>query len=97
MIEERPKATTYLPLGLNDVEREWMDQAYCKINSINMQDFFPERGSMQGKKSVKQTACKHCSVVEECLNYALNNYISIGIYGGTSGRERRALQKARHD
>ena len=30
-----------LPLGLNDTQRDWMDQAYCKINNIDMSFYFP--------------------------------------------------------
>lgn len=88
---------TPLPLGLIDTEREWMDNAYCRINKIPMENFFPERGASQGAGSTKETACKRCSVIDECLNYALNNHISIGIFGGKSGRERRELQRKRRE
>lgn len=86
---------TPLPLGLIDTERDWMDDAYCRINKIPMDDFFPARGTPQSAKEIKEGVCGQCSVSEECLNYALNNYISIGIFGGKSGRERRVLQRER--
>lgn len=97
MIEDRPKPETYLPLGLIDVDRDWMDDAYCRVNKIELNKFYPERGGNQGygNQSAKETVCRKCPVVKECLNYALNNNISIGIYGGTSGRERRVLQRER--
>jgi WhiB family redox-sensing transcriptional regulator len=87
----------FLPLGLNDTKRDWMDQAYCRNNKIPTEVFFPVRGAAQGHENPKQIICKHCSVTKECLDYALNNYLSVGIYGGTSGRDRRRLQRERHE
>ena len=86
-----------LPLGLNDTQRDWMDQAYCKVNNIDMSKYFPPRGDSVGVKDLIAETCEQCVVREECLNYALNNFLSIGIYGGKTGRQRRQLQKERSE
>ena len=86
-----------LPLGLNDSERDWMDRAYCKVNNIDMPLYFPPRGDSVGVKEIIAETCEQCEVREECLNYALNNFLSIGIFGGTTGRQRRQLQKERSE
>ena len=83
-----------LPLGLNDVQRDWMDRAYCRINDVPHTLFFPEPGNSHGVITARKV-CDKCEVSDECLNYALNNYLDIGIFGGKSGRERRILQRER--
>jgi WhiB family redox-sensing transcriptional regulator len=35
-------------------------------------------------------------VKDQCLNYALDNRIDHGVWGGTSERERRRILKARN-
>ena len=36
-----------------------------------------------------------CPVINECLEYAMENKVWEGVYGGTSGRERRKLASSR--
>ena len=88
--------TNFLPLGLNDTNVEWMEEAYCRKNNVPVDLFFPSRGG-NGASEAEKTVCSQCSVTEECLNYALNNHLSIGVYGGTSGRTRRRLQRERNE
>lgn len=84
-----------LPRGMNDVERDWMDDAYCRLNRAPIDLFFLDNPGPQGVDRVIDTYCANCSVTTECLNYALNNHISMGIFGGKSGRDRRILQRKR--
>jgi len=47
-----------------------------------------------GKNSAPAKAlCRRCAVAEECLAYALADPELVGIWGGTSERERRAMRR----
>jgi WhiB family redox-sensing transcriptional regulator len=39
--------------------------------------------------------CATCPAIEPCLEYALENRIDHGVWGGTSERERRRILKRR--
>ncbi|HWS45630.1 MAG TPA: WhiB family transcriptional regulator, partial [Acidimicrobiia bacterium] len=68
------------------VPEEWMGEAACVGAEA---EFFPERG--EDASSAKQL-CAVCRVRVECLEYALVEEITAGIWGGTSARERRRLR-----
>jgi hypothetical protein len=51
--------------------------------------FFPERGETAG---AARQVCAACPVRQPCLEYALSNRITHGIWGGLTERERRPLQ-----
>lgn len=71
-------------------ERNWQDKAACKGTDPNL--FFPERGAPT--RPAKEI-CKNCIVRGTCLEYALAMGEKIGIWGGTSERERRRIRTAR--
>ncbi len=54
----------------------------------NSEDFFADRGG--GYKNAK-SVCEGCINRDECLQYALDNDIDIGIWGGLTPNERKAL------
>lgn len=71
---------------------EWMKDAGCKEKSEA--DFFPE--SRYTKKSqLAYQICARCNVKTECLNYAVDHPELIGIWGGTSHRQRRQIRMGR--
>ena len=51
--------------------------------------FFPERG--ESAEPARQV-CAACPVRQPCLDYAISNRITHGIWGGLTERERRALR-----
>jgi hypothetical protein len=51
--------------------------------------FFPERG--ESAEPARQV-CAACPVRQPCLDYAITNRITHGIWGGLTERERRALR-----
>ena len=65
----------------------WRQQAACHGTDLNL--FYPERGQSAG--SARQV-CAQCPVRQPCLEYALSNRITSGIWGGLTERERRPLQ-----
>jgi WhiB family redox-sensing transcriptional regulator len=54
--------------------------------------FFPSDGV--GVEAAKRV-CETCAVKERCLEYALENRIDHGVWGGTSERQRRRILKKR--
>jgi WhiB family redox-sensing transcriptional regulator len=54
--------------------------------------FFPSDGV--GVEAAKKL-CETCTVKEQCLEYALENRIDHGVWGGTSERQRRRILKKR--
>jgi WhiB family transcriptional regulator, redox-sensing transcriptional regulator len=65
----------------------WRELAACR--GMNLDMFFPERG--ESAEPARQV-CARCPVREQCLDYAVSNGITGGIWGGMSERERRALR-----
>ncbi|MCB1267759.1 MAG: WhiB family transcriptional regulator [Acidimicrobiia bacterium] len=54
--------------------------------------FFPSDGV---GVEVAKRICADCPMRVRCLDYALDNRIDHGVWGGTSERERRRILKAR--
>ncbi|MBA3758006.1 WhiB family transcriptional regulator [Candidatus Saccharibacteria bacterium] len=69
-----------------------MEQAYCK--DLPPRIFFPS--DITGVEIAK-IICADCVVREECLEYALENKVDHGIWGGESERERRRILKRRRN
>ncbi len=68
----------------------WQDHANCL--GVDPDLFFPERGdSTREAKAV----CQGCTVRQQCLDYALDNAVKWGIWGGKSERERRRIRSQR--
>ena len=65
----------------------WRQQAACR--GIDLEVFFPERG--ESAEPARQV-CAACPVRRPCLDYAIINRITHGIWGGLTERERRALR-----
>ncbi len=75
--------------GLFDTEllpTKWMSHGNCADAHPSV--FFPRDGL--GVIAAQQI-CKGCPVVDECLEYALSNHISHGVWGGASERQRRRI------
>jgi WhiB family redox-sensing transcriptional regulator len=65
----------------------WRELAACR--SADLEVFFPERG--ESAEPARQV-CARCPVRQPCLDYAITNRISHGIWGGLTERERRAIR-----
>jgi WhiB family redox-sensing transcriptional regulator len=68
----------------------WRELAACRGADLNL--FFPGRGESAGPA---RRVCAGCPVREPCLDYALGNAISYGVWGGLAERDRRALRSRR--
>lgn len=65
----------------------WMTDAVCA--SVDPECFFPRKG---GSTRPAKTVCRGCDVKSDCLQYAIENEINWGVWGGLSERERRPLK-----
>lgn len=67
---------------------DWQADAACREHpEVN---FFPERGE---STAPAKAICSTCLVADECHQYAIDNGIKDGIWGGGSGRERRTERR----
>lgn len=69
---------------------DWALHGRCR--SAPAAVFFPGRGD---DVEAARAVCAGCPVASECREYALAHHELIGVWGGTTGRERRHLRRAR--
>ena len=69
---------------------EWMARGKCQEVAPDL--FFPSDGM---GVLVAQKICAECPVSAACLEYALENHIDHGVWGGCSERERRRILRRR--
>jgi WhiB family redox-sensing transcriptional regulator len=59
--------------------------------------YFPEKGnsgSTTREIQMAKSICKTCPYQSQCLDWAINNH-ELGIWGGTTERERRSIRRSR--
>lgn len=64
----------------------WMNDAACR--GRNDIDFFPEDNYV-AKAAIATTICDQCPVKQQCLDFAIDNGIQYGIWGGLGFQQRR--------
>lgn len=69
---------------------QWRLQARCL--DADPDAFFPPKGD-NGLAAKK--ICASCPVIYECGEYALNNRMEEGVWGGMSGHELRIARRRR--
>ena len=71
--------------------REWRQRAACLSEDPDL--FFPvsETGPSRFQIWDAKQICHACPVQWTCLTWALQNSMTHGIWGGTTGSERRAM------
>ena len=65
----------------------WQDRALCAETDPEV--FFPDKG--ESTRPAKRV-CFACEVRAECLGYALDDPSLLGVWGGTSYKERILLR-----
>ena len=73
-----------------DSESAWMSDGNCRLHPPAT--FFPSDGVGVDKA---RKICRDCPVMARCLDYALDERIDHGVWGGCSERERRRILKTR--
>ncbi len=72
-------------------DEEWRESALCK--EVDPQIFFEETPGV--KSTAAKSVCRRCDVQLDCLDYALNNSVNDGIWGGLSVNQRKRLRTER--
>lgn len=65
---------------------------YGSCNGVDPDLFFPSRGASHVEA---KAVCKSCPQIDNCLEYALENNIKQGVWGGKSERQRRKIRGQR--
>lgn len=76
----------------DDTPHAWMSQGNCR--QYDPSTFFPSDGVGVDRA---RAICKTCPVIDNCLEYALDEHIEHGVWGGCSERERRRILKRRRE
>lgn len=66
----------------------WMDYAECA--GLDPDLFFPTRDDISSHYEAIRV-CNQCPVRLQCLEYALDNNERKGVWGGTTGKQRRQI------
>ena len=72
------------------MDSDWMAVGRCR--DMDPATFFPSDGV---GVQIAQRICSDCPVQPQCLEYALDNRVDHGVWGGASERERRRLLRQR--
>jgi WhiB family redox-sensing transcriptional regulator len=84
---------TYMELlaewSLTDKGVDWKDDAACR--GMDGTIFFAGDNNHYDHRAIP--TCQTCTVKERCLEFAINNNINYGIWGGMTPPERQRKQK----
>jgi WhiB family redox-sensing transcriptional regulator len=70
-----------------------MEKAACK--GTDPDDWFPLEYSMRHENQMTKICIEKCEVQAECLEYALQNVETMGIWGGFSAAELKGIRTKR--
>jgi WhiB family redox-sensing transcriptional regulator len=85
-LEQRAEAQRRLDDALG--RPSWQRDALCR--DYTWVRFFPERAEPADDA---RAVCSRCTVRGECLEFALEDRTTAGVWGGTTPMERRALRR----
>lgn len=72
------------------MQENWMAQGLCRGRPP--EEFFPSDGAGVDRA---RKVCADCPVKLPCVEYALEQRIDQGVWGGTSERERQRILRSR--
>ncbi|WAX81555.1 WhiB family transcriptional regulator [Streptomyces sp. KMM 9044] len=72
---------------------DWRTRAACRDEDPDL--FFPigTSGPALFQTEQAKAVCRRCAVQQQCLDWAMESGQSLGVWGGTSETERRALKR----
>lgn len=77
---------------LNTERPDWQRDANCRHADLEL--FFVDRGGVGNAGSADACkVCDGCPVATDCLEYAIENNIQHGVWGGLTVRSRRNVRR----
>jgi WhiB family redox-sensing transcriptional regulator len=72
---------------------DWRHRSACRDENPEL--FFPVGNTGPALQQIEEAkkVCQRCSVINECLKWALESGQEAGVWGGLSEDERRALKR----
>jgi WhiB family redox-sensing transcriptional regulator len=72
---------------------DWRHEAACR--EVDPELFFPIGNSGPALLQIDEAkqVCRRCSVMEECLRWAIDSGQDAGVWGGLSEDERRSFKR----
>jgi WhiB family transcriptional regulator, redox-sensing transcriptional regulator len=72
---------------------DWRHEAACR--EVDPELFFPIGNTGPALLQIDEAkqVCRRCSVMDECLRWAIDSGQDAGVWGGMSEDERRALKR----
>ncbi|HYB19095.1 MAG TPA: WhiB family transcriptional regulator [Streptosporangiaceae bacterium] len=72
---------------------DWRHEAACR--EVDPELFFPIGNSGPALLQIEEAkqVCRRCSVMDDCLQWAIDSGQDAGVWGGMSEDERRALKR----
>ncbi|MGW7463840.1 WhiB family transcriptional regulator [Streptomyces xantholiticus] len=72
---------------------DWRASASCSTEDPEL--FFPIGTTGPALLQIEEAkaVCRRCPVMEECLDWAMDNGLDDGVWGGLSEEERRTLRR----
>jgi WhiB family transcriptional regulator, redox-sensing transcriptional regulator len=72
---------------------DWRHEAACR--EVDPELFFPIGNTGPALLQIEEAkqVCRRCSVMDECLRWAIDSGQDAGVWGGMSEDERRALKR----
>lgn len=75
------------------MEDYWYEDAKCRGMDTSL--FFLQRGETTPEAKRVKDVCKECPVIRQCLDFAIENKIQHGIFGGLAPKDRRKVRRSR--
>lgn len=87
-----PTESSVVARSKADADPRWRDRAECLGSDPDM--FHSVKPGPHAGRAAALAVCQRCLVKETCLEVALGLGDVLGIWGGTSARERRQMRRS---
>lgn len=78
--------------GIVIAQPKWRARSACRDLPSDM--FFSQGVLTPEEEGAAKATCGTCSVIDECLSYAIAHAVRYGVWGGLTSEERRPIRRA---